>query len=193
MDPFERAVEAIRRFMKWLREYIFGYGNYASPPWEWDMRRQRWVLQGSRSKSYHCTEHICARIESRDPLWGAAAGDGIETGEFLAELARLKWGPEGCRCGCDEGQSKNCVAVYFEKGDVIHAAIFDHVHCDWGGKLGAGAPVARFRRPEDWYENRRVPPDGEIRIYCPQEGGTKPADGQQLTDEELHRRARRGP
>ena len=192
MDWLDRIIDIVRRLQTWLRrlrEYWFGYGNYTDPPWRWNRRRQRWELRDSETKSYHCTEYVCARIESRAPVWGGADG-GIETHEVVAELERLRWGTEGCDCGCDEGESKNCVAVYFEDGAVIHAAIFDHEHCDWGGKLGAALPIARFRRAEDYYHPDAVPENAEIRIYCPQEGGTAPADGAQLTDEEMHRRGR---
>ncbi len=168
-----------------------GYGDYDTDRWRWDPRRKRWVLRASEDdpKSYNCTEYVIARIEGRPPLWGGDEDETTETEEIEGKLKELGWhrGDGECDCGLGEGQTEDCVVVYMCGGQVQHAAILDKVHGDWGGKLMAGSPIARYRRPEDYFENGEVPEDCEMRFYCPPE----PLEGEQKTDEWIHEHARR--
>lgn len=196
-DIIDWLREFLRRLQEWLEE-LFGYGNYR-PPWHWDRENKRWIYGGSEDgyplpgggtgeqKSYVCTESVIARIEGRGPN----AGDvGVDTDEVEERLRRLGWVPGECNCGCGEGQSRNCVVLYVLNGDVFHAAIFDHARCDWGSKLSAGGPIARFKRARDYLDGS--PAGSRMVFYCPGPPGSRPGGGdpvvprRQLTDEQLH-------
>jgi len=168
-----------------------GYGDYDTDVWRWDPRRKRWVLRDSESerKGYNCTEYCIARIEGRAPLWGGDEDETTETEEIEDKLKELGWhrGDGECNCGTGEGQTRDCVVVYACHDVVVHAAILDKVHGDWGGKASAAGPIERYRRPEDYFnESGEVPADCEMRFYCPPE----PIPGEQKTDEWLHENAR---
>lgn len=116
-----------------------------------------------------------------------------ETEEVVDRLRRLGWvrREPACDCGCGPGQTKDCVVLYVQDGVVFHAAIFDHVHCDWGGKLSATGAIVRYRRAGDYLRAcGDIPERAEMWFYCPRpasEGpSTAPADGEQKTDEWLH-------
>ncbi len=161
----------LRIFCHW-----FGYRRrlFSRPPWRWNMAKQRWELTGSNGKGYICTESVIARIEGRAPRWEPETGF-CETQDVETRLRDLGWVRRNgeCNCGCEPGQNRNCVVVYWENGQVGHAAIFDHIRCDWGSKLGAGLPVARFRRPEDYYRGADRAADAEMRFSCPK-GANEP-------------------
>lgn len=167
------------------------YGDYDTDRWRWDRRRRRWVLRGSEGegrKGYNCTEYCMARIEGRPPTWGGDEEHTTETEEIEDELRDAGWhrGDGECNCGTGEGQTRDCVVVYVCEGVVVHAAILDKVHGDWGGKLSAGGPIARYQRPQDYFEDGEVPEGCEMRFYCPE----TPLTGEQKTDEWIHEHAR---
>lgn len=191
-----RLLQALRRWLAgapaWVRrwlERILGYGDYDPRVWRWDRRRRRWVLrdseEGGSPKSYNCTEYCIARIRGEPPRWGGDGSQTTETDEIEARLGDLGWVTGDCRCGLGPGENRDCVVVYIAQGQVVHAAILDKVRGDWGGKLGPGSPIGRFRRPEDYYPDGRVPDGESMRFYC----ARTPLTEAQLTDEELHRRA----
>ena len=188
-----RIREILERIARWIRRILeemrTGYGDYDRSKWRWDPRRRRWILedseQGGTPKGYNCTEYCIARIQGRPPRWGGDPALTTETDEIERKLADLGWTTGECDCGLATGQSPDCVAVYVCDGQVVHAAILDKVHGDWGGKLSAGGPIARFRRPEDYFEEGRVPDGCAIRFWCP----PRPLGGTQLPDDQLHRDA----
>ncbi len=178
------------------RDSKFGYGTYTAP-WHWNPDGDRWQYgpsEGDGHKPYQPSEYVIARIESRAPRWGARSGaitfDALET-----RLAQLNWlrRPRE-HFGSELGQGRDGVVLYKAGGVVFHAAIFDHSHGDWGGKLAELMPIGRFKRPEDFLGEglSRV----TMEFYGPRwngeaggAAGITPVPGRQKTDEWLHENA----
>lgn len=172
-DVVDWIRDAWRRLVSWIHYVLFGYGTYGPPDWHWEMGKHRWIYTPSRHdpKGYVCSEYAIARIESRGPHCSGPLA--TNTDAVIARLGALNWieRPEGCNCGCGAEQCHDCVVVYWEGGMVQHVAVFDRANCDWGGKLGAALPIARYRRPEDYYPDSRVPAGAQMRFFCPRRAG----------------------
>jgi hypothetical protein len=91
-----------------------------------------------------------------------------ETHEVEAKLRELGWVPGECNCGCGPAQSKACAVLYTTAdGDVFPAAIFDHVRCDWGGKLSGFGPIVRYKRARDYLGYGEPPAGSRMIFFCP--------------------------
>jgi hypothetical protein len=179
-------VRRLLRRMRWRRKFGANWRpNPTHPGW-----LNYIPTEGADNRPYTCAEYVEARIRGQKPRWGAGSGEAT-TDNIAARLTALGWvrGDAECQCGCGGGQCRDCVVLYVDAdGDPAHAAIFDRVRCDWGGKLGGGLPIARFMDPGDY--NRGVTPPFTMQFWCPRKAGpgvsagTSPAT--QLTDEALH-------
>jgi hypothetical protein len=157
--------------------------KHPDPPWQWtdDPRYGPnggyWKLRGSDGGAadptgqhgYNCVQYTLAKIQGRRPH----PSDGDDFSTLPQRLALLGYQQINCaQCGCDQGQCKDCVVIYSTPtGGPFHAAVFDPVLCDWGGKLSGVGPVVRFQNVTDYAK------PGEIMTcYCRNQPGTYISD-----------------
>ncbi len=183
-----RFIGTIRRFFQRRPRSLRPYNRrYDTNKWHWDARCKRWILKASETeprKSYNCSEYTIGKLTPRAPLWGGSDTTTIETDEIEQELTRKGYTAQNNAngCGCVGNSAKPCAVVYFDQGTVVHSAAFDPTTCDWGGKLSARGPIARFEKPEHYMLCQENAGSVTMRFYC------KPASQQPTywNDEKVH-------
>ena len=174
-----------------------GYDYAGHPPEAWEYVKDRdadtYVLIGSDQKRFVCFEYTLRKLtwdrNNPSPPQSGDAGCSEQNIEAELEGAGYALQPDGAGCGCAAGQNKHCAVIYTDQnGTIFHAAAFDPVLCDWGGKLSAGDGIARFKNAGDYIQS--LSPDvrstTRMKFYCLQQGQRAP---DYISDEELCRRA----
>jgi hypothetical protein len=92
------------------------------------------------------------------------------------------------KCGCGANKNDNCVVLYVDtqSNTVMHAAVFDPVLCDWGGKRSSSGPIMRFKNPRDFIQTYHPPQRPLTRMVFLCQEGTGP---DYISDRDLHFRA----
>jgi hypothetical protein len=178
-----------------------GYQNpgattqYTDPLWHWNEAKKRWELRGSDGasdpsgdKSYTCVQYALAKVQGKAPDLSDPNQVSADEDNVVTRLQALGFARCDCeRCGCKTGELSDCVVVYRSKTDqkVFHVAVFDKEHCDWGGKLSAGGPIAHFSKPSDYLDPSDT--DSEFSCYCHQNQGA----ANTITDEQLNEQTTR--